>query len=90
MGQAEGQVEHVFFFFGGFAKFIEPFRIDDNMAGRTGQRAFASAFKIDTVLVGDFQHRQAVGGIDFFCRSVGRDEDNFRRLVVLLKKRNNE
>src|SRR5204862_1043003 len=55
-GQAEGEVEHVLLVLGGVLQQFVPVRVDDNMAGRAGKRAFASALDIDVVAVSDFEH----------------------------------
>ena len=59
-------------------KQIVPFRIDDHMAGRAGERALAGAFDIDLVPVGDLEHRQAERRLDLAPRAVAFDKDHLR------------
>src|SRR4051794_27764182 len=62
--EPEGEVQHVLFVLGRLGQLGEPGRVDDDMAGRAGQRALAGALDVDPVLVRDLQHREAVGRVD--------------------------
>ena len=57
---------------------LVPFGIDDDMAGRAGERAFARALDVDVVAMGDFEHRQAERRVDLAPRAVALDKDHFR------------
>src|ERR1700741_4396688 len=74
MGEAKGQIEHVFLVLaGGLQRFI-PLGIDDDVAGRAGKRALASTLQIDVVAVGDFQHRKPQRRVDLDARAVRLNE----------------
>ncbi len=63
-GKIKGEVEHILLVLGCFVQQVVPFRIDDHVAGRASERAFTSAFDIDPVAMGDFEHRQTERRID--------------------------
>src|SRR5665213_4088167 len=77
-GQPEGEVEHVFLIFAGGIEPLVPFRLEDDVTGRAGERALARALDIDAVLVRDLQNREAQRGIDLAARAIALDEDHFR------------
>src|ERR1700761_5313212 len=53
LGQAEGEVEHVLLVLAGLGQQVVPFVLDDDMAGRAGERALARTFEVDIVLMRD-------------------------------------
>ena len=59
-------------------KQLVPFRIDDDVTGRAGERALAGALDVDLVLVRDFEHRQTERRLDLAARPVALDECHFR------------
>ena len=65
MGEPEREVEHVFLVLAGTLQHVVPFRIDDYMAGRAGERTLAGALEIDVVAMGDFQHGEPERRLDF-------------------------
>src|SRR3954471_4723137 len=69
-GQAEGEIEHVLLVLARFLQQLVPFRIDDDVTGRAGKRAFAGALDIDVVPVRDFEHRQAERRVHLAARPV--------------------
>ena len=69
VGEAEGEVEHVLLVLAGILEHFEPFGIDDDVAGRAGERALASALDIDVVAMRDLQHREADRRLDFLPRA---------------------
>jgi len=76
-GQAESKIEHVFFVLADLAGSVEPRRVDDDMARRARHRAFASAFNVYVVTVGNFHHGQALRRVNFVARAIGFDKGHF-------------
>src|SRR5258708_27763713 len=75
--QAEGEVEHVLLVLARLVQQLVPFRIDDDVAGRAGERALAGALDVDAVLVRDLQHRKAERRVHLAARAVALDESHF-------------
>src|SRR6266851_9425751 len=76
--QAESEVEHVLFVLARLLQDLVPFRIDDDVAGRAGERALAGALDVDAMLVRDLQHREAERRVHLAARPVALDESHFR------------
>ncbi len=83
-GQAEGEVEHVLLVLGRLLQQLVPFGIDDDVAGRAGERALAGALDVDVVAVRDLEHRQAERRLDLAPRAVALDEGHLRHARRLL------
>src|SRR6185437_14787029 len=81
--QAEGEVEHVLLVLGRVLQQLVPFRIDDDVAGRAGERALAGALDVDAVLVRDLQDREAERCVHFASLPVALDESHFRHGPIL-------
>src|SRR6185312_2849119 len=77
-GQPEGEVEHVLLVLGRVLQQLVPLGIDDDMAGRTGERTLARAFDVDIVAVGDLVHQQAERGTDLAPGPVALDKNHTR------------
>ena len=77
-GQVEGEIEHVLLVLARLLQQIVPFGFDDDVAGRAGERAFARAFDVDVVAMGDFEHREPERRLDLAPGSVALDEDHLR------------
>src|SRR5271169_2153928 len=77
LAEVEGEVEHVLLVLARLLKQIIPLGIDDDVAGRAGERAFACPLDIDIMAVGDFEHREAEGGVDLAVGPVALDKDHF-------------
>src|SRR5262245_42772806 len=69
MGEAERQVEHVLLILAGRRQLLEPDLLDDDVAGRAGQRALAGALDIDAVAMGDFEHAETERRIHLLARA---------------------
>src|SRR5258708_12293236 len=80
--QPEGEVEHVLLVLARLVQQLVPFRIDDDVAGRAGERALAGALDVDAVLVRDLQHRKAERRVHLAARAVALDESHFRHEPV--------
>src|SRR5580658_933659 len=76
--QPEGEVEHVLLVLARILQKLEPFGIDDDVAGRAGERALASAFDVDAVLMGDLEHREPERRVHFATLAVALDESHLR------------
>ena len=76
--KAEREVEHIFLVLGGFGQAFKIFGMDDDVAGRARQRAFAGAFEIDPVPVSDLKYRQSNRSVHFMTLSFGVDERHSR------------
>src|SRR5207248_8244842 len=76
--EVERQVEHVLLVLARLVEQLVPLRIDDDMAGRAGERAFASAFDVDLVAARDFEHRHSKRRVDFAPGAVALDKSHFR------------
>ena len=77
-GQAEGEIEHVLLVLARLLQQLVPFRIDDHVTGRAGERALAGALDVDVVPVRDFEHREAERRIDLAAGPVALDKDHLR------------
>src|SRR3954451_16310547 len=78
LGQAKGQIQHILLVLRRLLKLPEPGRVDDHMAGRAGERAFAGAFDIDAMLVGDFQNREPDRRVNLATGAITFDKSHFR------------
>ena len=78
LAEVEGEVEHVLLVLARLLEQIVPIGVDDDMAGRAGERAFAGALDIDVVAMGDFEHRQAERRVDLAAGPVALDKDHLR------------
>src|SRR5438477_6937596 len=72
--EAEGEVQHVLLVLARVLQQLVPFRIDDDMTGRAGERTLAGALDVDPVLVGDLQHRKPERRLDLTAVAVAFDE----------------
>src|SRR5712671_4380622 len=81
--QAESEVEHVLFVLACLLQELVPFRIDDDVTGRAGERALAGALDVDAMLVRDLQHREAERRVHLAARPVALDESHFRHGAIL-------
>src|SRR5262252_2459504 len=76
--QVEGEVEHVLLLLAGFSQPAVPFRIDDDVTGRAGERAFTGAFDVDVMAACNFHHRHADRRVEFAARSVALNKCDLR------------
>src|SRR5260221_2028496 len=81
VGEAKGQIEHVFFVLAGRRQLNEPGLFDHDVAGRTGKRALAGTLDRNVIAMGDLEHGQAERRIDLLARSVLQYERHLRHLV---------
>src|SRR5215469_6728848 len=79
--QVEGEVEHVFLVLARCVQQLVPLRIDNDMTGGTGKRAFAGSFDVDAVTARYLEHRHAEGRLDLAWRAVTLDESNLWHLL---------
>src|SRR5512134_1039315 len=79
MGEPERQIEHVLLLFLRLIELIIPLRIDNHVAGGTGERALASTLQVDIVTMGDLQHREPDRRLHLpACLAVRRNERHLR------------
>src|SRR5216684_3884820 len=78
MGEPEGEIEHVLLVLAGRRQLVEPVLFDDHMTGRAGERAFAGAFDVDVVAMGDLEHAEAKRRLYFLARPVLENERHLR------------
>jgi hypothetical protein len=76
--QPSREVEHVLLVLGRLLQAVVILGIDDDVAGRAGERALAGAFQADPVLMRDLQDGQADGRVQLVALSVGVDERDLR------------
>ena len=76
--EIERQVQHIFLVLARLGEQLVPLWIDDDMARRAGERAFAGAFDIDVVAARDFEHRHSDRRIDLAPGAVALDKDHLR------------
>jgi hypothetical protein len=77
MGQAKGQVQHIFLRLGRGGQAVIIVGIDYHMAGGASQAALTGAFQIDLVAVGDFQDGQAYRRIHLLGGTVTVNKGHF-------------
>src|ERR1700741_2087067 len=77
-GEVEREVEHILLVFARLLEQLVPLRIDDDMASRAGERAFAGAFDVDVVAARYLEHRHSERRIDLAPGAVALDKDHLR------------
>src|SRR5271155_1302569 len=77
-GEIEREVEHVLLVLARLVEQLIPLWIDNDVAGRAGERAFAGAFDVDVIAAGDFEHRHPERRIHFAAGAVALDKDHLR------------
>jgi hypothetical protein len=81
-GDIGGKVKHILLIRRSCRQFVEPFRRDNNVAGRTGHLALAGTFQRHAGGLGDRQHSLPFAALNLNARTVSRDKADMDQIYT--------